>query len=135
MSTAARVREYQAAHPEARPADVARALGIPSSRYFDAFRRYSKGEESRGHHPGAKRLEWNKRVAKLLPMLPGAGERRDDCQRYSECLSRVVKVGGEAHCPVECASYEATPREYYRASAMAMGSGDSGYAVHLIKNR
>lgn len=81
---------------------------------------------------------------KRLPMFEsGQGERHDDCQHYRGCLSRFLasepkatKGGGwretrnaGARCPVDCASYLATPAETFRAAAATFGRTGGGNHV------
>ncbi len=43
-------------------------------------------------------------------MLTGAGDRRDDCELYVECLGRAGWRAGQAKCPRECEHYAAADR-------------------------
>lgn len=80
---------------------------------------------SRGRHrltlePGvtveqshAAYLSWRAdedRRARSLPLMQrGAGDRREDCARYDECLDAFAHAHSEgvgAHCPRGCASFE-----------------------------
>lgn len=80
---------------------------------------------SRGRHrltlePGvtveqghAAYLSWRaeeERRARSLPLMQrGAGDRRDDCGRYDECVDAFAHAHSEsidAHCPKACASFE-----------------------------
>lgn len=50
------------------------------------------------------------RYAKILPMLPGAGDRKEDCLLYEDHLNRAYKLPGDAHCPVNCPEYKRPDR-------------------------
>lgn len=47
---------------------------------------------------------------RVLPMVLGVGDRRQDCKLYTECLARVARVGVHAHCPPACSSFVAVDR-------------------------
>ena len=117
------IRAYAAAHPDERHADVARALGVATSRCYNAMRQ-------RGGRPPS--TDYPERRKKLLPMLPGEGDRHDDCQRYEVCLTRAAIVGGDAHCPEVCSQYAEVPAEVRRTIALTVPREScSGVAVYL----
>lgn len=43
-------------------------------------------------------------------MLPGSGDRKEDCLLYAEHLNRAYKLPGDAHCPVNCSEYKRPDR-------------------------
>ena len=117
------IRAYAAAHPDDRHVDVARALGIAPARCYNAMR-------TRGGRPPS--TDYPERRKKLLPMLPGEGDRHDDCQRYDACLTRAAIVGGDAHCPEVCSSFAAVPAEVRRTIALTVPrESRSDVAVYL----
>ena len=116
------IRAYAAEHPNERHVDVAKALGVTPARCYNAMRQ-------RGGRPPS--TDYPERRKRLLPMLPGEGDRHDDCQRYDQCLTRAAIVGGDAHCP-ECREYKAVPAEVRRQTALTVPRESlSGVAVYL----
>jgi hypothetical protein len=67
-----------------------------------------------------------------LPMLEvGFGERRDDCDHYSGCLGRWLKLNWrgfdrEAHCPRGCASFAEQSAEERHEQARMASAGKHG---------
>jgi hypothetical protein len=86
---------------------------------------------------GAKEIVWGAAQTQLhrLPMFTeGPGDRRDDCQHYEDCLIRYdlahPNSNAEAHCSPGCGFFEAIPREYRRAVAVAgRGVSASAYCI------
>lgn len=61
----------------------------------------------------SKRMTRAERERRLLPMLFGHGDRRDECTSYDTCMDRAAHLlsGREqAHCPSPCEQYEAHDR-------------------------
>jgi hypothetical protein len=60
-----------------------------------------------------------RRPAPVGYMQIGCGDRRDDCQRYSDCLEAIARLTprhasqeAQARCPKACAHFVAVPREH-----------------------
>lgn len=63
----------------------------------------------------------------------GAGDRRDDCVEYADCLKRLLDAdrnAPDAHCPPFCKHYEATPAHVRHEVARVMGG-----ARHALAGR
>lgn len=72
------------------------------------------------NRPGPPLSTWlptarqRKLAASILPMLPGPGERRDDCAHYEDrCLKRLAIADLPGHCPADCAELQVFDRKTY----------------------
>jgi hypothetical protein len=124
-SKVAAIKAFRSAHPDSTVPQIALALHLSNDDVYNALRPTRPSERGAGH----RRPVDPNRKSKLLPMLDGAGDRKEDCRLYEACLTRAAIQGGEAHCPAKCADYRAVPEDYFRAEAMV--SRDHGTAVHL----
>lgn len=62
-------------------------------------------------------------------MRPGAGDRRDTCARYTECLNALTRSrrdGLDAHCPKSCTGFVPLSRDRMRADAMVRRERETG---------
>ena len=127
-----KVGAYVAANPGARPVDAQKALDLPKEQVKGAWQTLRERGEIPDAAPRSNQRAVSPELARaLLPMLPGAGERRDDCAHYPEHVDRAgAATSGEAHCPSPCPQYQKRPREYDRAAAM-MAREASSYAMHV----
>lgn len=147
----ARVNAYRAEHPGATIAGAARALGLNTRTVERAFYVVRLRERlaanapppapkppyvrpPRVYRPRPRRppkpIPDEQRRA-MLPMLPGLGERRDDCAHYPEHVDRAgAATSGEAHCPAGCPSFVKRPREWDFAAAI-QSREVSSYAMHI----
>jgi hypothetical protein len=94
-------------------------MGISSSRYHDVINRKPRRPPNCTGGAWVSPRDEERRI-KLLPMLPGAGDRHDECQSYTGCLTRAAIVGGEAHCPEACREYRAIPEEVRFQTALTV---------------
>lgn len=125
-----RVLRYLTEHPGTLAAHVAKALDLGPTQVASAMQELRAEGLIPEAAPVRVRVTDEQRRA-MLPMLPGVGDRRDDCVRYPEHVDRAgTATHGEAHCPSTCPQYQKRPREYDRAAAM-MAREASSYAMHV----
>lgn len=96
------------------PAKVARLTGVPLHVARAAVdlkaKKLSRAEAA------------ERRSKRVLPMLLGPGERREDCAGYETCVDRAARIltGEETvHCPAGCSEFEAIDRKGW-LNTMAM---------------
>lgn len=73
-------------------------------------RPFAKVAPLRIHEPVRPPPAKGTREHAILPMLPGAGERREDCMLYEEHVVAPAKLNVSAHCPADCPDYKAYDR-------------------------
>jgi hypothetical protein len=106
VSARARVRDYLATHPHARPGEIAQALGLT----------YEQAKDGRAN----ARAPRPSGVRTRLPtfMVRGEGERRHECALYVDCLAGAAfTLPGDAHCPDPCDRFEVRDHEADRTIA------------------
>ena len=127
-----KVGAYVAANPGARPVDAQTALGLPKEQVKGAWQTLRERGEIPDAAPRSNQRAVSPELARrLLPMVAGAGERRDDCRYYPEHVDRAgTATSGEAHCPAGCPSFVRRPREWDFAAAIQARETGS-YAMHV----
>lgn len=125
-----RVLRYLTEHPGTLAAHVAKALDLGPTQVASAMQELRAEGLIPETAPARVRVTDEQRRA-MLPMLPGLGERRDDCRYYPEHVDRAGRAtGGEAHCPTPCPQYVRRPREWDFAAAI-QARETSSYAMHV----
>lgn len=89
----------------------ARKRPPPAPRVKKPGRTHPKAIVARPETFASNRLTPAEKAKRVLPMLIGAGDRREDCTSYEEHMDVAAKLNVSARCPADCADYKAYDRK------------------------
>lgn len=132
---AGRVRALLKLNPEVTVHEAAEVLGLKwrqvSPALSTARLHPEKGTVGRGG-PHRRTPDVPRRTLPVVPgfMTRGRGDRREDCQRCTDCLRAfAVASSGDARCPKTCEAFAAVDRSGEVWSAAALRPGMSALAL------
>lgn len=129
-SVAERIRALVKMNPAITTHEAAGILGLPARQVSPALstaRRHP--EQGTIGRAGPRRRATSEAPRRTLPLVPGfmtrgRGDRREDCQRYTDCLRAFsVASSADGKCPKACGSFAAVDRtgEVWCAAALRPG--------------
>lgn len=115
------LRLFLTANPSASIAVIGRVFDLDAKRAHQAVR-YAR------HTLAIETRKYRRRELPAAPstfLVPGVGDRRDDCERYAECIEGASRaMTGPARCPKTCRHYAPANRtlEFLHLAASRPGA-------------